>query len=127
MPTDDDPYQIKADSSNYAIGAVLSQQQGGVWYPIAYMSKALSETERNYMIHDKELLAIMKALEEWRAYLEGVKCQVKILTDHKNLEYFMKAQKLNRQQARWSLYLSRFDFRMTHKPGKTMGKPDALL
>ena len=49
-----------------------------------------------------------------------------IWTDHKNLEYFRTAQKLNRRQARWSLYLSRFDFSLHHKPGRTMGKPDTL-
>ena len=46
--------------------------------------------------------------------------------DHKNLEYFMMAKQLNRRQARWSLYLSQFDFTLHHKPGKSMGKPDAL-
>jgi len=46
--------------------------------------------------------------------------------DHKNLEYFMTAKKLNRRQARWSLYLARFDFKLIHCPGRSMGKPDAL-
>jgi len=49
-----------------------------------------------------------------------------IWTDHKNLEYFMKAQKLNRRQARWALYLSRFDFTLKHIPGSKMGKADSL-
>jgi len=51
---------------------------------------------------------------------------VEIWTDHKNLEYFMTAKKLNYRQARWSLYLARFDFRLIHHPGHSMGKPDAL-
>jgi hypothetical protein len=51
---------------------------------------------------------------------------VEIWTDHKNLEYFQVAQKLNRRQARWSLYLSHFDLTLHHKPGQSMGKPDAL-
>src|SRR5919198_1451365 len=89
-------------------------------------SKSLSETERNYEIHDKEMLAIIRALEEWRHFLEGARHQVEIWTDHKNLEYFMSAKKLNRRQARWSLTLARFDFVMHHRPGKTMGKLDAL-
>jgi len=46
--------------------------------------------------------------------------------DHKNLEYFMTAKKLNHRQARWSLYLAHFDFKLTHCPGCSMGKPDAL-
>jgi len=52
---------------------------------------------------------------------------VEIWTDHKNLEYFMTAKKLNRRQARWSLHLARFDFLLHHRPERTMGKPDALL
>jgi hypothetical protein len=55
-----------------------------------------------------------------------VKQKVEIWTDHKNLEYFMTAKKLNHRQARWSLYLSRFDFVMHHRPGTSMGKCDAL-
>ena len=81
--------------------------------------------ERNYDIHDKEL-AVIRALEEWRHFLEGTEHQFEIWTDHKNLEYFMKAKKLNCRQARWSLFLARFDFVMHHQPGKSMGKPDAL-
>jgi len=50
---------------------------------------------------------------------------VVIWTDHKNLEYFMTAKKLNRRQAHWSLYLAHFDFKLTHCPGRCMGKPDA--
>jgi hypothetical protein len=72
------------------------------------------------------MLAIIQGLEEWRHYLEGARHPVEIWTDHKNLEYFQVAQKLNRRQARWSLYLSCFDFTLHHKPGRSMGKPDAL-
>ena len=72
---------------------------------MAYISKLLNEAERNYEIHDKEMLAIIRCLEAWRHFLEEAKGWFKIWTDHKNLEYFMKAQKLNRRQARWSLYL----------------------
>jgi len=68
----------------------------------------------------------MCALELWHHYLEGAKVQFEIWTDHRNLQYFMEAKKLNRRQARWALYLSRFDFNLVHKPGPTMGKADAL-
>jgi len=82
--------------------------------------------KQNYEIHDKEMLAIIRALEEWRHFLEGATHPVEIWTDHKNLKYFMTAKKLNRCQARWSLYLVRFNFLLHHRPGRTMGKPDAL-
>jgi len=71
-------------------------------------------------------LAIIRCLEVWRHFLEGAKDQFEIWTDHKNLEYFMKAQKLNQRQARWLLYLSRFDFTLKHVAGKSMGRVDSL-
>jgi len=70
----------------------------------------LNGTEHNYEIHDKEMLAVIRCLKAWRHFLEGAKGKFKIWSDHKNLEYFMGNQKLNRQQGRWALYLSRFNF-----------------
>jgi len=127
-PQDSEPFRIKADSSDFASGAILSQQLPGgeKWHPVAFYSKSLSPVERNYETHNKEMLAIIRALEEWRHFLEGAHYPVEIWTDHKNLEYFMMARKLNRHQACWSLYLARFDFKLTHRPGRSMGKPDAL-
>ena len=90
---------------------------------VAFLSKSLSEVERNYEIHDKEMLAIIRAMEEWRHFLEGSKLRFEVWTDHKNLEYFQTAKKLNQRQARWSLFLARFDFVLHHRPGKSMGKP----
>ena len=66
---------------------------------MAYLSKSLNETERNYEIHNKEMLAIIRELENWRYLLEDTHFKFEIWTDHKNLEYFMKVQKLNRRQA----------------------------
>ena len=82
--------------------------------------------EWNYEIYDKEMLAIIRALEKWRHFLKGARHPVEIWMDHKNLEYFMMAKKLNCRQARWSLYLACFDFKLVHRPGRSMGKPDAL-
>jgi hypothetical protein len=72
------------------------------------------------------MLAIIGGLKQWRHYLEDAHHPVEIWTDHKNLEYLRVTQKLNQCQARWSLYLLRFDFTLHHKPGQSMGKPDAL-
>jgi len=82
--------------------------------------------ERNFEIHDKEMLAIVRVLEEWRHFVEGTEHRCEIWTDHKNLQYFMTAKKLNWRQARWSLLLAQFDFIMHHHPGKSMGKTDTL-
>jgi len=97
-----------------------------LWRPVAFLSKSLNETERNYEIHDKEILTIIRGLENWRHLLEGAHFKFEVWTDHKNLEYFMKAQKLNRRQARCALYLSRFDFTLKHVPETKMGKADGL-
>ncbi|SJL18309.1 uncharacterized protein ARMOST_21895 [Armillaria ostoyae] len=100
--------------------------QKGKWRPVAFMSKALTATERNYEIYDKELLAIMLALAEWRHYLMGALEDVEIWTDHQNLQYFRKPQKLNRRQARWVTELAEYHFVLKHKPGTANVKADLL-
>jgi len=96
-----EPFRVEADSSDFATGAVLSQQSttDRKWHPVVFYNKSLSSMERNYEIHNKEMLAIIPALEEWRHFLEGATHLVEIWTDHKNLEYFMIAKKLNCCQA----------------------------
>jgi len=126
-PDLDKEMRVEADASDFATGGVLSMKcEDERWRPVAYISKLLNEAERNYEIHDKEMLAIIRCLEAWRHFLEGAKGRFKIWIDHKNLEYFMKVQKLNRRQARWSLYLSRFDFTLKHVAGKSMGRANSL-
>jgi hypothetical protein len=90
LPDDDLPFQLEADGSGIATGAVLLQQSvdDNAWHPVAFLSKALNPVEHNYEIHDTEMLAIIRGLEEWRHYLEGAQHPVEIWTDHKNLEYF---------------------------------------
>jgi len=96
-PQESDPFWIEVDSSDFTTGAVLSQQSttDGKWHPITFYSKSLSSIKRNYKIHNKEMLAIIRVLEEWRHFLEEVIHLVEIWTDPKNLEYFMIAKKLN--------------------------------
>ena len=93
---------------------------------MVFFSKKHSPAEINYEIYDKELMAIVRAFEEWRAELEGAAFPIQVISDHKNLEYFMTTKQLSRRQARWSEYLSRFDFKIVYRPGKSGGKPDAL-
>ena len=126
-PDLDKEFRVEIDASNYATRGVLSMKGSDeLWRPVTFISKSLSDTERNYEIHDKEMLVVVKYLEAWRHFLEGVMMKFEIWTDHKNLEYFMKMQKLNRRQARWALYLSRFNFILKHIPGSKMGKADSL-
>ena len=93
---------------------------------MTYISKLLNEMEQNYEIHDKDMLAVIQCLQAWRHFLEDAKWKFEIWSDYKNLEYFMSNQKLNRWQARWALYLSRFDFVLKHIPKSRMGKVDGL-
>jgi transposase InsO family protein len=125
-PDNDCKFRVECDASNFATGAVLSMEKDGLWHPCAFSSHSLNAQERNYQIADKEMLAIIRALEQWRHYLEGAKFQFEIWSDHANLQYFMKSQDLNRRQARWALYLSRFNFHLVYKVGSSMGKADAL-
>jgi len=123
----DKEFRVEVDASNYATGGVLSIKcSDEKWRPVAFISKFLSDTERNYEIHDKEMLVVVRCLEVWRHFLEGAVIKFEIWTNHKNLEYFIKVQKLNRRQARWALYLSRFNFMLKHVPGSKMGKADSL-
>ena len=127
MPDHTKPFQIETDASKYATGAVLTQlDSNGDRHPISFISKTLSPAERNYEIYDRELLAIIRALEEWRHYIQGSGHTTTILSDHKNLTYYREAKKLNRRQARWSLYLSEFDVKLVHTPGSKMVQSDAL-
>ena len=126
-PDTDKKFRIKSDASDYTTGGVLLMLcDDEKWRPVAYLSKSLNPTERNYDVHDKEMLGIMRCLEAWRHYLEGAKQLFEIWMDHKNLKYFMNVKKLNRRQARWALYVSWFNFILSHKPGATMVKADSL-
>jgi len=72
------------------------------------------------------MLVVIRELENWRHLLKSAKFKFEIWTNHKNLEYLIKVQKLNRRQARWVLYLSRFNFTLKHVLGIKMGKTDGL-
>jgi hypothetical protein len=93
---------------------------------VAFYSKKCLPAEVNYLIHDKELLAIVRCLQEWHSMLRSVK-SFTILSDHKNLEYFIKKQQLTERQMRWALKLSRFEFKIVHQFGIKVVLPDALL
>ena len=127
MPDHTKPFQIECNTSKYTSGAILTQlDSNGDRHPCAFISKTFSPTERNYEIYDHKLLAIIQALEEWRHYIQGSRHTTTILSDHKNLTYYREARKLNRRQARWSLYLSEFNVKLVHTPGSKMIQSDTL-
>ncbi|KAF4475965.1 Transposon Tf2-8 polyprotein [Colletotrichum fructicola Nara gc5] len=120
------PTRVQPDSSGYAMGGELSQlNETNEWHPVAYHSRRYTSAESNYLIHDKELLAVVECLKQWSGMLRSVG-EFTVLSDHKNLEYFMKKQQLSERQVRWALELSRYNFRIVHRPGKEAVVPDAL-
>ena len=118
---------LETDASDWASGGILPQyDEQGKLHPVAYFSAKHSAQECNYEIYNKELLAIIKALEEWRPELQGAQQEFDIVTDHKNLEYFTTTKTLNQRQVRWSEFLSQFNFRITYRPGAKAILPDSL-
>ena len=105
-PDNNCQFRLETDASDFATGAVLSILKDNKWHPITFSSYAMSPEEQNYLVVDKEMLSVIRALEQWRHYLEGAKHQFNIWNDHANLQWFMKRQDLNRHQAQWAQYLS---------------------
>jgi len=90
--------RMEVDVSDYAIGGVLSVEcSDGQWRLVVYLVKYLNEIDRNYEIHENEILVVIRGLENWRHLLKDTKFKFKVWKDHENLEYFMKIQKLNRR------------------------------
>lgn len=100
--------------------------ENGRLHPIVYRSRKFTGPELNYDVHDKELLAIVDAFQEWRVYLEGTKFPVQVYSDHKNLTYFTTTKKLNQRQVRWSELLSAYNFQIHYQKGSENGRADAL-
>ncbi|GJP42069.1 hypothetical protein CLOM_g1661 [Closterium sp. NIES-68] len=113
------PFEVITDASDIAIGVVLMQDFGNKLQPIAYESRKMQSAERNYPIHDKEMLAIVHAFKIWRCYLTGV--DVTMQTDHKSLQYLRVQPNLNPRQIRWLDYLeSNFTYKITYKKAPTI-------
>ena len=120
------PFILEADASDFALGGILSQEYDGIWRPVAFYSRKLTPAEINYEIHDKELLAIIACFYQWRALLLSNEEPIQVYTDHRNLLYYTSTRKLNCRQARWSTFLSNFNYNIIYCAGKECRKPDAL-
>jgi hypothetical protein len=117
---------IRCDASGYGLGAVLMQKssdpnKNGV---IAYTSRTLSKSERNYATTHKECLAMIHAIKQWRYYLYGK--HFLVITDHHALCWLMKTKDHNGQLARWSLILQEFTFTIQYESGKLHDDADCL-
>ena len=115
------PTCLETDAFNFATGEILSQKQkDGKWHPIAFRSLTMSAEERNYEIYDCEMLSLICALEDWQHFLEGLPKPFKVITNHKNMEWWASMRDLTCHQAHWALYLSRFHFMIQYKKGTQM-------
>ena len=117
-------YVVTTDASGFATGAVLQQDHGKGLQPIAFMSHKMNAAEKNYPVHEQELLAIVHALREWRHYLHGTEFEV--VTDHMSLKHFLTQPRLSARQARWAEFMQEFIMKITHRPGRLNNAADAL-
>ncbi len=120
LPNFDKEFEIHSDASNFVIGGVLVQDGR----PVAFESKKLSETERRWLTHKKEMWAMIHCLKTWDHYI-GSK-DVVVWTDNVTLKYFSTQPKLSSKQVRWQDTLALFNVDIRHKPGKENVVFDAL-
>jgi hypothetical protein len=122
LPDPDGEFEVTTDASEdaKAVGAVLTQNG----HPVAYESTKLNSHQLNYSVHDKEMCAIMHALERWRPFLLGQ--HFKVFTDHRSLVHFKTQSNLNQRQLRWQEKAADYDMEILYKPGKENVVADAL-
>jgi hypothetical protein len=122
-----DQFELEVDASGFAVGAVLLQRKGdGKKHPVGYYSATLTAAERNYDVYNLELLAIVKALCNWRPLLAGAPHDILIHSDHMNLQYWREPQKISRRVAREFLELQEFPIKIVHVKGRNNGRADTL-
>ena len=119
-------YTVTSDASGFAVGAVLSQDQGQGPQPIAFLSHKMTEAERGYPVHEQELLAVFVAMKEWRCYLHGSPHPVHVVTDHMSLQYLNTQPHLSKRQIGWVEYLGQFKYIVHYRPGTENRVADAL-
>ncbi|KAF1313280.1 reverse transcriptase, partial [Globisporangium splendens] len=122
----DKPFHVVCDASDYAIGCALMQHDDeGHERVVSYQSRQLRPAERNYPVHDKELLAMKYSLVKFRVYLLGEE-RFAIYTDHASLRTAVKTPHLSQRMARWFSFFAEYNFVVHYKPGKTNILADAL-
>ena len=127
-PDQDCQFELEVDASQYALGAILWQRDPAnakKLRAVGYYSSTLSPAEMNYKIHDRELLAIIRALRHWSHLLRMTTLPVIIWTDHKNLTYWASPQKVGPRAATWQVELMQYNYELRHKLGD-QNKADAL-
>ncbi len=124
LPDPDKPFVLETDASDVGLGAVLLQPYEDGLHPVAFASKKLLPAEKNYLVHERELLAGVWALKQWRCYIEGKAFTWK--TDNESLKWLQTQRELNKRQTRWVQWLQTFDYSVQHIAGKQNAAADAL-
>jgi len=106
---------LKINASNFAVDTCLYQIENEQQRLIAYWFKKLFRSEKRYEVHNKELLAIVKALQDWRSYLTDTEKSIQIYTDYKNLRNFATMKQLNQWQVCWAKQLVNYEFQIHYK------------
>lgn len=114
-PNWSEPFEIMSDVSDYTVGAVLDQRVEKLPHVIYYASKNLNDAQLNYSITEKELVAVVFALDKFRSYLLGFK--VLVYSDHVALKYLLSKKDDKAHLIRWILLLQEFDFEIPDKKG----------
>jgi hypothetical protein len=125
-PDNSKPYVLHTDASGYAVGASLSQMTDRGLQPVAFMSKKMNSAQRNYSVHEWELLAVIEALKAWRCYLYGSATPIDIFTDHHSLQWISTQPNLSARQSRWVEQLQDYSFKIQHLAGEKNIVADAL-
>jgi len=121
------PFIMHTDASGYALGAVIAQEHDDGVHPITFHSWSLLLAEKNYNVHDRELAGVIFGFKCGRPLFLSAQHPVRVLTDHKNLQYFWEPQKVTGRQARWIEFLQDFDYTLEHITGTTNTVADLLL
>lgn len=120
LPDFTQPFSVETDASGVGIGAVLTQNK----HPVAFLSKTLSPKNQALSVYDKEMLAVLYAIDKWRPYLLGH--QFTIITDHQTLKHLLDQRIATPAQHKWLVKLLGYDYRIEYRPGNLNTVPDIL-
>ena len=125
IPDSDKPFVLETDASGFAIGAVLSQEDShGHLRPVTFLSRKMTDAEKNYGVHEQETLAIYYALRKLRHYIHGR--HTTVFTDHHSIKYLTTQPNLTGRQYRWLELIQQFDLEILYRPGSQNTVADAL-
>ena len=118
---------IEINISDYVFKNILFQyNENEVLYSIIYFAKKYNSVECNYKIYNKKFIIIVHVFEEWHLKLEGFTSSIEVITDYKNLKYFIFIKQFSCHQTHWSEFLSCFNYHITYHSDKTESKLNAL-